>query len=467
MKRLVIAVATIALLASVAAPVGAKQTEPPPPPTVPETVVLEDPFGDANFLNDQGQSGQVGFQGDNGTPADAGNASDIGKVWFTDDAATISAHIQTELPPPGSQGLRFDVYTGSGPDSALGCIRFVAVFEGIAQGQSTTWQGPTMAKFFDACNDGTNWFSNGVEATLAFGALEDGTGYITITAPKEASPLVATGQSLAGTTVTSRVLTGEQGAANGSLSAPYIDNTKQGADYLITGGPEVEEEEPKLPPGCTKGKGKKKGCKKGKAKGKKKGACARKKSPEPEVPAAPAACPAYVPGEQGAEAQTSVVTETATEEAPLEVTIAAPAGNPVSLPASFHNIQVDAPAAEAGLYVRYEFPVQDDHDIYLNYADGSEAAHAAGFNPAPFIPNNGVFWTDGTGAGGHSEQGAEVLDGIRTADCSGYTLQMDSFLTQGGDMTLKLWLGEAQNDPAPPSDGGDALATFWSLVSRR
>jgi hypothetical protein len=157
------------------------------------------------------------------------------------------------------------------------------------------------------------------------------------------------------------------------------------------------------------------------------------------------------------------VTDAATEEAPIEVTIAAPSGVPVANGQAFHNIQVDAAAAEAGLYVRYEFPVQDDHDIYLNYSDGSEAAHAAGFNPFPFVPANPVLGTDGTGNGGHSEQGAEVLDGIRTADCAGYTLQMDSYLSEGGDMTLKLWLGEAQNDPAPP-DGGLALAVFYRVL---
>ena len=260
MKRFVIAVASVALVASgLYAPVGAKQTE-PPPPTVPETVVLEDPFGDANFLNDQGQRANTGFQGDNTTPADAGNASDIGKVWFTDDATTITAYIQTELPPPASQGLRYDVFTAVGPDSALGCVRFVAIFAGATQGQTTTYQGPTEAKFFDACNDGTNFYNNGIEATLAVAALEDGTGVITITAPKEASPFVATGQTLTGTTVASRVVTGE-GSTVGHVAAPYVDNSKVGADYLIAGPPEVEEEDP-LPPGCKKGKGKKKGCKK-------------------------------------------------------------------------------------------------------------------------------------------------------------------------------------------------------------
>lgn len=165
----------------------------------------------------------------------------------------------------------------------------------------------------------------------------------------------------------------------------------------------------------------------------------------------PAACAAYVPGEQGAEAESFVVTDAHTAEAPLEVTVthAAP---PDSFGASFFsNIQVDSAASEAGLYISYEFAVYEDHDLYVYYPDGTEAAVVGGFNPAPFIPANEVFATDGTGSGGHSEQGAEVLDGLRTPDCGGYTVDFHGFLTEGGEYTARVWLGEIVNDPAPPA----------------
>lgn len=260
MKRILVLLASIALVAAgLYAPAGAQEA---PPPVIPATVVLEDPFGDANGLNDQGRGGVTGFQGDVVTPTDAGNASDIGKIWFTDDELTISAHIQTELPPPGSQGLRYDVYTAVTADNALGCARFVAVLQGKAQGQSTTWQGPDSAKFFDACNDGVDWFANGVEAQVAVATLEDGTGVLTITAPKDASPFLSTGQTLTGTTATSRAIAGGDGVFWATVA--YVDNTKPGIDYLIAGPPEVDGGDPEeeLPPGCKKGKGKKKGCKK-------------------------------------------------------------------------------------------------------------------------------------------------------------------------------------------------------------
>jgi hypothetical protein len=174
----------------------------------------------------------------------------------------------------------------------------------------------------------------------------------------------------------------------------------------------------------------KKGCKKNPDKGKKKG-CKKaiKKS-----------CAAYEPGEEGAEAETTVVTDKATEDEPIEVTIENGPGAAVSASHTFHNVQVDSAASEAGLYVRYEFAPYEDHDLYVKLADGTEVARAAGFNQTPYGP------LDGTGNGGHSEMGAEQIDGLRSPDCQGYTLDLANYLGMGGEYTVKLWLGEIQND---------------------
>ena len=204
----------------------------------------------------------------------------------------------------------------------------------------------------------------------------------------------------------------------------------------------------------------KKDCKKIKNR-KKRRRCFRKlkaqNQPPVEEPPATDACSAYEPGEQGAEAETVVVTDENTEEAPLEVTVTHASPPDSFLESFFANVQVDSQAAEAGLYISYEFAVYEDHDLYLYYPDGTEAARAAGFNQAPFVPDNPAGGTDGTGHGGHSEMGAEVLDGLRTADCAGYTVDFQGFLTEGGDYTAKLWLGEIQNDPAPPASARAAL----------
>lgn len=172
---------------------------------------------------------------------------------------------------------------------------------------------------------------------------------------------------------------------------------------------------------------------------------AKKKKPKPKP-----GCAAYVPGEQGAEAESFVVTDAATAEAPLEITVTQEMGqgNDGGIGVydgtvhAFKNIQVDSAAAEAGLYIKYSFPVYEDHDLYVYYADGAEAAHVGGFNQVSAGP------LDGTGSGGHSTQGAEQIDGLRTADCAGYTVDFANFLGEGGDYTVTLWLGDIQNDPA-------------------
>jgi len=172
-------------------------------------------------------------------------------------------------------------------------------------------------------------------------------------------------------------------------------------------------------------------------------------SPSPTPSSSPSSgggsCPAYTPGEQGAGKPTSIVTDAATAEKPIEVAVEVGEGVPESPENApvYYNVQVDAAAAEAGLYVRLEFEDPEDMDMYLNHASGEEAAHVGGYNPAPVIPGQ----TDGTGDGGHSEVGAEQLDGIRTADCGGYTVDIRPFQKTAGEKTLKFWRGQVQNDP--------------------
>lgn len=156
----------------------------------------------------------------------------------------------------------------------------------------------------------------------------------------------------------------------------------------------------------------------------------------------PPACAAYVPGEEGAEAETSIVKDEHTEEAPLEVPIEVGPGIPEAPNEhSYHNVQVDSATPHVGLFVRLEFADPEDIDLYLLFDSGDEAAHAAGYNPIPVGP------FDGTGSGGHSEMGAEQLDGVGTDDCGGYTVDVAPFQNFPGEKTLKLWLGEVGCEP--------------------
>jgi hypothetical protein len=159
-------------------------------------------------------------------------------------------------------------------------------------------------------------------------------------------------------------------------------------------------------------------------------------------------CRAYSSAGVGQDAKLTVVTDKATAKKPLEVALPTEAGfgfsspdpesgqGPVSY--AYHNVQVDTKKAAAKLFVRVEFLELWDYDLYLRPDGGAASHYAAGFNQAPFVP--GV--TDGTGSGGHSEIGAEEIHGAESADCTGYTVDVTSATTPGGDVTVKLWLGK-------------------------
>lgn len=177
----------------------------------------------------------------------------------------------------------------------------------------------------------------------------------------------------------------------------------------------------------------------------------KKKKPKPPPP-----CAAFAPGEEGADAKTTVVTDAATAEAPVVVELEAGMGLADGLglvdaydqtSSVYQNIQVDSASAAAGLYVKIEFPDRHDYDLYLNRADGATAANSGAFNPTP----------EGTavGVGGGSPDGGweagsnyESVTGINTADCDGYTARVKSYLTNGGTVTMSIWLGEALAEPA-------------------
>lgn len=171
---------------------------------------------------------------------------------------------------------------------------------------------------------------------------------------------------------------------------------------------------------------------------------AKKKKPKPPPP--PPACAPFAPGELGAGAPTNVVKETATADAPVEVKVATDAGAGTGgtgnatadgvlgseISHAIQNVQVDTPA-DATLFVRLEMPAHTDYDLFVYDAAGEAVAQAAGFNPEPTVYNDDTH-------GGHTEKGAEVIDGLASVDCAGYTLDIAGASTPGGEVTLKLWV---------------------------
>lgn len=170
----------------------------------------------------------------------------------------------------------------------------------------------------------------------------------------------------------------------------------------------------------------------------------------------PAVCAPYVPGELGADQPVTVVTDAATAEAPVSIELDTHEGLGFTSPDGasgdegapshvFTNVQVDSASPSTGLYIRLEFPDGLEYDLFARLTDGSAYAYVAGSNhTGPLVAEFGL---DGTGHGGYSEVGAENLEGLTTADCAGYTVDVASAITPGGPVTVKYWLGEATYAP--------------------
>ncbi|MDQ3962579.1 MAG: hypothetical protein M3277_01475 [Actinomycetota bacterium] len=215
--------------------IPAVQAQEPPPPEVPAAVQIEDPAGDANYLNDQGVG--LPLEGDQTTPQDL-TISDLLKIWWTNDAETISVHFQTEAPPPSSNAAYlFRAFTNPGGDFPDGCLWWEAVVEG------PTFVGEAFARLRDMCSE-----TDPVEGTISIATLEDETGVVTVTVPRDANAAFAPGGTIATPIAEVRNVTGA--AAARFATAPVVDNTKPGTDYTIT------DEEPEPQP---KKKKKKKG----------------------------------------------------------------------------------------------------------------------------------------------------------------------------------------------------------------
>lgn len=181
---------------------------------------------------------------------------------------------------------------------------------------------------------------------------------------------------------------------------------------------------------------------------------AKKKKPKP-----PAVCQAYAPGELGTDKPTIVVTDAATEAAPVEqkVTMAMSLANydlagtgegPFAISSDFFNVQVDSANPEAGLYGYLEFPERHDYDLDFHYPDGSYAARSHDGNTLLGVQS---FGQNG-GHAGEATNKSEKIVGVRTPDCGGYTVETQNWFGQGGEFTVKLWLGEIVNDPLAPGE---------------
>lgn len=210
------------------------------PPEVPEVVQIEDPAGDANYLNDQGLAPfGVPDEGDRTTPVSL-SVSDILKVWFTHDADNISVHVQTSAPPPATNSSYiYRVFFNPG-DNPAGCLWFEIITEG------PTWAG---GEFFGrlrwVCAD-----QDPVDGEVSTVEGPDGTGITTLTVPRSLDPAFEDDAVLAAPSAETRNNSGTP--AVGRITFPVVDDTKVGTEYEITA------EEPKKPKKKKKKRNKKK-----------------------------------------------------------------------------------------------------------------------------------------------------------------------------------------------------------------
>lgn len=168
---------------------------------------IEDPLGDANFINDQG-TGDGSF-GDI-TAADAGTVSDITAITLSNDAKNLVVTIETEAAPPAATAVGFRVRFN--PDATGShCILIEAFFPGANNNLTTG-----VAHFKDAC-------AGGEAVPLKMLGTQ-------ITVPRKLSKAFATGAKLTSPQAQSFQYSGTYPAG---VAAPTIDTTKIGTDYTF------------------------------------------------------------------------------------------------------------------------------------------------------------------------------------------------------------------------------------------
>lgn len=203
MRRATRIISTAALAACLAAASSLATAAPAP------TVIIEDPAGDANGLNDQGTSD--GSNGDVVGPADASTVTDLTEITVTNDAKNVTITVGSETAPPATQGVSFRVRFN--PDGAGGthCL----VFQAFYPGAGNTLAAAT-GHLRDTCEGGD---------PIPVEVLSN-----MIIVPRKAHPALGKGKVLAAPQAQSFVYAGTDYPAGGG---PAVDTTKVGADYKI------------------------------------------------------------------------------------------------------------------------------------------------------------------------------------------------------------------------------------------
>ncbi len=173
-------------------------------------VVLEDPIGDANFVNDQG-NGDGSF-GDFVTPADVSSVTDLEAVAVSNDAKNLYIDFQTEAAAPATQGVGYRLRVNpEGPGGGY-CLLFEAFYPG-ATNDLTEAQGHLR----DVCAGGEP-----IKAQVL--------GNMLIVARK-AHKALGKGKTLKAPQAQGFIYSGSSFPTG--VAAPTTDTTKVGTDYKL------------------------------------------------------------------------------------------------------------------------------------------------------------------------------------------------------------------------------------------
>ncbi|MEA2432771.1 MAG: hypothetical protein QOG54_228 [Actinomycetota bacterium] len=170
---------------------------------------IEDPVGDANFVNDQGTGdGSTGDQ----TAADAGTVSDLEAITFSNDAKNLTILIDTEAAPPATTGIGYRVRVNPDGTGGTYCLRFEAYYPGANNALTAA-----EAYFFDDCAGGEAVPIEVLGTQLSI--------------PRKLNKAFAKGAKLAAPQAQAFLYSG----SNYPTGAPtgYADTTKVGTDYAF------------------------------------------------------------------------------------------------------------------------------------------------------------------------------------------------------------------------------------------
>ena len=171
--------------------------------------VIEDPAGDANFLNDQG-TGDGSF-GDFVTPADVSTVTDLLSVGLSNDAKNLYINFETEAAAPATQGVGYRLRAN--PEGAGGshCLLFEVFYPGATDDLTEA-----QAHLRDVCGG----------ETVEIGVLGN-----TLVVPRNAHKALGKGGVLKAPQAHGFIYSGSSYPAG--VAYPVADTTKIGKDYKL------------------------------------------------------------------------------------------------------------------------------------------------------------------------------------------------------------------------------------------